>query len=105
MEDKLKFDEDLLEDKNNSKNQNLRSKLSNRKYLFDENLKDFLINLNKENCNNCFHEFDLFKKCEMKIKNKLLINSNNYLYKDLEKECSNQIIYLYNCLKRYGRLI
>jgi hypothetical protein len=111
MVDKMKFDENFFEDpKKIEKQASLKMKTANKNHpLLDNNFNKFILSLNEESFPNCSQEINLYNRCKIKY-NSIILDSftynstseNNYL-EGLKTECHNEIIYVYNCLKRFGR--
>ncbi len=111
MVDKVKFDENFF-DKTNNKEKHTLSKInpSNKNHpLYDNNFHDFIVILNEESYPYCNEELNTFNTCKLKYKNNpqyLLFNNlraNEMYIEELKKECYNEIIFVYNCLKRFGK--
>jgi len=108
MKGNYNFDEDLFEDTYNNKN-NIKDKFVNKSLMYDDDFKNHILNFSEKDSNYCNQEMNSFNKCYKKIINTnwtLPINKKgNINLIDLEKECLNEMIFVYNCLKRYGRFI
>lgn len=107
----MKFDENFFEQtyKNEDKPSNKMFISYNNNPLFDNNFNEFITSLNDENFPSCNQELNSYYKCKTRIgsniMNSFLDNSlkENCFFEDLKKNCPNEIINVYNCLKRYGR--
>ena len=111
MVDKLKFDENFFEETSKKdKNSSSKLKSSNTNHpLFDNNFNSFILSLNEESFPNCNQELNAFKSCKVKYNNNLNYLSHNLTSESniegLKKECFNEILFVYNCFKRFARFI
>lgn len=103
----MKFDENFFEEPNKKEmGSSLKMKLSMKNHpLFDNNFNKFILTLNEENYPNCVQELNSFNSCKFKNKSDIHDPLSDRFFDILKKECYNEIVYVYNCLKRYGKYV
>jgi len=111
MSDKLKFDENFLEETDKNEKNIMKLRLKRQTGSISDIDFDKIINLlNEDSFSICTEENNSFNKCKTRINKHFFLNINERTNEDsyineIKKECQNEIIYVYNCLKRFGKFI